>query len=116
MRSPPRGTFAHRSGESLMSATRWRTELNSNCRAILRRVHPILRQHEQLTLLGPDMALEQTAETVHLVVRAGLDRRGFHPKLAMVAQPYVDQRRFHAQHCAECGKHQFLLNLQMVDQ
>src|SRR5260370_25855679 len=43
----------------------------------LRRLHPILRQHEQLPLLGPDMALEQTAETVHLVVRAGLDRRGF---------------------------------------
>ena len=82
----------------------------------LRRLHPILRQHEQLTLLGPDMALEQNAETVHLLVRAGLDRRGFHPKLAMVAQQYVDQRRFHAQHCAECGKQQFFFKLQMVDQ
>ena len=38
----------------------------------LRRLHPILRQHEQLTLLGPDMAFEQDAETVDLVVRAGL--------------------------------------------
>ena len=52
----------------------------------LRGVHPILRQYEQLTLLGPDMALEQNAETVDLVVRASLDRRGFRPKLAMVAQ------------------------------
>jgi len=49
-------------------------------------------------------------------VRAGLDRRGFRPKLAMVAQQYVDQRRFHTQHCAECGKQQFLFKLQMVDQ
>jgi hypothetical protein len=32
------------------------------------------------------MALEQHAETVDLVVRASLDRRGFRPKLAMVAQ------------------------------
>ena len=62
------------------------------------------------------MALEQNAETVDLVVRASLDRRGFRPKLAMVAQQYVDQRRFHTQHCAECGKQQFLFKLQMVDQ
>jgi hypothetical protein len=62
------------------------------------------------------MALEQNAETVHLLVRASLDRRGFRPKLAMIAQQYVDQRRFHAQHRAECGKQQFLLKLQMVGQ
>jgi hypothetical protein len=42
------------------------------------------------------MALEQTAKTVHLVVRADLDRRGFRPKFVVVAQQYIDQRRFPA--------------------
>jgi hypothetical protein len=55
----------------------------------LSRVHPILRQHEQLTLLVPDMALEQPAETVHLVVRARPYRRCFRPKLAMVTQQFA---------------------------
>jgi hypothetical protein len=32
------------------------------------------------------MALEQGAETVHLIVCTGLDRRGFRPQLAMVAE------------------------------
>src|SRR5215472_9523323 len=77
----------------------------------LRRLHPILRQHEQLTLLSPDMVLEQNAETVHLIVRAGLDGRGFSPKLEVVAKKYVDQRRFRSEHRAECGKQQVLFEL-----
>ena len=36
--------------------------------------------------LGPDMVLEQDAETIHLIVCTRLDRRDFRPQLAMVAQ------------------------------
>jgi Outer membrane lipoprotein-sorting protein len=35
----------------------------------LRRPHPILRQHEQLTLLGPDMALEHLRGQVFITYR-----------------------------------------------
>jgi hypothetical protein len=48
-------------------------------------------------------ALEQTAKTVHLVVRADLDPRGFRPKFVVVAQQYVDQRRFHTSTARNAG-------------
>ena len=67
-------------------------------------LHPILRQHEQLTLLGPDMAFEQDTKTVHLVVRAGLDRGGLRPQFLMVAEQHLDQRPFQPQHFAKLGE------------
>ena len=51
----------------------------------------ILRQREQLALLGPDMVFEQRTEIANLVVGAGLNRRRLPPQLAMVMQQHVDQ-------------------------